>query len=76
LSDWKLIYYHHGGTYEAFNLAEDLGEEHNRAEDQPKLAAQLADRLRRYLVAVDAQMPRNSTTGPPVPLPGERPQPQ
>jgi len=68
--DWKLIYYHADRHYELFNLADDLGETHNRAGEQPQRVAELAGELGRYLQSVDAQMPSDKQTGKPVPLPG------
>lgn len=68
--DWKLIYYHEDSSYELFNLAQDIGESNNLVEKEPGKARVLADRLRRYLVEVDAQMPKRKDTGEPVPLPG------
>jgi arylsulfatase A-like enzyme len=68
--DWKLIYYHADQSYELFNLAEDLGEQRNRAKDEPSVRRQLAGELARYLESVEAQMPRMKATGQSVPLPG------
>jgi arylsulfatase A-like enzyme len=68
--DWKLIYYHAPRRYELFDLSEDLGEEHNLAQERPELVAELAKRLQDYLREVDAQMPLDKETGKPVPLPG------
>ncbi|HOS92709.1 MAG TPA: sulfatase [Armatimonadota bacterium] len=69
--DWKLIYYHADQSYELFNIAEDIGEERNRARSEPHRVSELADALRDHLLAVDAQMPSLRSTGEPVPLPGE-----
>ena len=68
--DWKLIYYHLDGRYELFNLAEDIGETRNLAGEEPGRVKLLADRLRHYLLEVNAQMPLRKTSGEPVPLPG------
>ena len=54
--DWKLIYHHAGKRLELFNLAEDIGEQHNLAGEQPEVAARLAKTLGEFLRQVDAQM--------------------
>lgn len=71
IGDWKLIYYHSSQSYELFDVAEDLGEQHDRADSEPGRVAELAEALRGHLVAVEAQMPLLRSTGKPVPLPGE-----
>jgi arylsulfatase A-like enzyme len=68
--DWKLIYYHADRSYELFNLAVDLSEERNLAQQNPDVRRQLAEELARYLQSVQAQMPRVKATGQLVPLPG------
>jgi len=68
--DWKLIYYHLDARYELFNIANDIGETTNLADQEPGKVKMLADRLRHYLLEVDAQMPSRKATGEPVPLPG------
>jgi len=68
--DWKLIYYHDGQKYELFNLATDLSEQHNLADDRPVLRSRLARQLGKYLAHVDAQMPTVKETGQTVPYPG------
>jgi len=72
VGEWKLIYYHADQSYELFNIAEDIGEERNRARSEPRRVAELAEALRGHLLAVDAQMPTLKSTGKSVPLPGER----
>ena len=69
LGDWKLIYYHEHQHYELFNLAEDLGEQANLADDQPDVRDRLAAELGRYLASVEAQMPINKATEKAVPYP-------
>ena len=68
--NWKLIYYHVDGRYELVNLAEDLGETRNLADEQPAVVERLANQLRRHLIEVGALMPTVKDTGQPVPLPG------
>ena len=69
--DWKLIYYHEDQRYELFNLAEDLGEQRNKANESPEVRERLAAELRQFLVSVDALMPVDKRTGKPVPYPGQ-----
>jgi alkaline phosphatase len=55
--DWKLIEHLEDGRLDLFNLAEDLGEQHNLAESQPAKAKELRDRLHAWREAVGAQLP-------------------
>ena len=72
VGDWKLIYYHEDRRCELFNLAQDLGEQTNLADKQPDIRDRLAAELRRYLAAVEAQMPVVKSTGEAVPYPDAR----
>jgi len=67
--DWKLIYYHADGRFELFNIAADIGETTNLADDQPERLGAMAAELSDYLASVAAQMPTYKRTGKPVPLP-------
>ena len=40
--DWKLVRHEHGKPWELYNLAEDIGEEHNLAKKHPDKVAALA----------------------------------
>ena len=71
LGDWKLIYYHSDRRFELFDLAHDLGEEHDLAADQPRRVRDLAAELTRLMRAHHAPMPIVKSTGQPVPLPSE-----
>lgn len=71
--DWKLIYFYTDGHYDLFNLADDLGEQHNLADRQPEIRDRLARELGQYLAGIDAQVPIDETTGQPVVLPGATP---
>jgi arylsulfatase A-like enzyme len=68
--DWKLIYWHVDQSFELFDLAADIGEHDNLAEEHRKLVQDLARTLAAALVARDAQMPILKSTGEAVPLPG------
>lgn len=69
--DWKLIYYYDDSRYELFNLADDIGETKNLAEQEPGKVKLLADQLTAYLKSVNAQIPTYKATGKSVPMPGE-----
>jgi len=69
--DWKLIYFHTDQRFELFNLAEDLGEQHDLAARQPQLVCELARELSAYLHRNHAPLPIAKMTGRPVPLPVE-----
>jgi arylsulfatase A-like enzyme len=67
--DWKLIYYMDDQSFELFNLANDLGEKHNLAAQEPERLEQLALVLSNYLRSRNAPMPVVKTTGKPVSWP-------
>ena len=54
--DWKLIEWYDGRT-ELFNLAQDLGEQHNLAGQEPERTAALRAALARWRNEVGARMP-------------------
>ncbi len=56
--DWKLIeWYEPGRTVELFNLADDLGEQHNRAADHPDITRRLTTMLHNWQHDINAVMP-------------------
>lgn len=55
--DWKLIEFYHYGTFELYNLREDLGERKNLADTHPERASSLRQRLRSWQQEMGAQMP-------------------
>ncbi len=57
MGDWKLIRFYEDGSVQLFNLADDIGERNNLAGKFPAETKQLNDRLGRYLIAVNAQLP-------------------
>lgn len=67
--DWKLIYYHTDRRCELFNLATDLGEEHDLIGTERSKVKELAAALSRWLKETKAQMPTDKQTGKPVELP-------
>lgn len=55
--DWKLIEYYDTGRRELFDVARDVGESRNLAEEEPQRVADLAARLVAWRESVGAQMP-------------------
>lgn len=64
--DWKLLEYLEDGRLELYNLHDDLGEKVNLAERLPERRNELADKLRQWRKAVDAQMPMRNPDFKPV----------
>ncbi|MCC7176390.1 MAG: sulfatase [Bryobacterales bacterium] len=55
--DWKLIEFYEDGWLELYNLREDPGETRNLAAREPKRAAALHGKLKRWRGSVNASMP-------------------
>jgi arylsulfatase A-like enzyme len=55
--DWKLIEYFEDGQQELYNLANDIGEEHNLAKDNSAKVNELHDKLVAWRDQVGAKMP-------------------
>ena len=53
--DWKLLEYLEDGHIELYNLADDMGEEHNLAGTEPQKANDLLGKLREWRTDVGAQ---------------------
>ncbi len=68
LGDWKVIYFYQPQRWELYNLADDIGESHNRAAEEPERLAQMAQKLRRDLVNMGAQWPVNDETDEESPM--------
>lgn len=63
--DWKLIrWYEPGRGTELYNIRDDLGEQHNLAEDNPQIVARLNARLDAYLEDADAKLPVPNPNAP------------
>lgn len=69
--DWKLIYFYKNQHFELFNIAEDIGEKMNLADQYPERVKELAEKLGNYLRSVEAQRPSFKETGGLVPWPDE-----
>lgn len=67
--DWKLIYYYGTQKKELFNIAEDISEKYNLAEEYPDMLRRLSKELSVYLRQKKAQRPSFKDTGEPVPWP-------
>lgn len=58
LGDWKLIrFYEPGRATELYNLADDIGEQNNLADENPEKLAELNALLDAYLEETDAKLP-------------------
>ncbi|MCG8448787.1 MAG: sulfatase [Pirellulales bacterium] len=55
--DWKLIEFFEEGRLELYNLADDLGEDHNLAEAEPERTAKMREMLHHWQQSIDARMP-------------------
>ena len=55
--DYKLIESYENGRLELYNLAQDIGEQHNLADEMPSKAAELRHKLVRWRKSINAQMP-------------------
>ncbi|MBI1370817.1 MAG: sulfatase-like hydrolase/transferase [Planctomycetes bacterium] len=53
--DWKLIRAEEDGHVELYNIADDIGEHHDLANQQPKIAAELSAKLDAWLISVNAK---------------------
>ncbi len=69
--DWKLIYYYKDARTELFNIEDDIGEQHDLAQQHPVIVKKLAATLTAYLKEVKAQKPLYKASGKPAPWPGE-----
>ena len=69
--DFKLIYYYDDRHFELYNIAQDIGEQHNLASGYPDKVKELANKLTAYLKSVNAQRPTNKATDELVPWPNE-----
>lgn len=55
--NWKLIHYWEDGRDELYNLAEDIGEQHDQIRSMPEVAKELREKLDRWLKQVNAKIP-------------------
>ena len=69
--DYHLIYFWETQEKRLYNIREDISELYNIVDDQPELAASLAQQLTDSLKAYNAQRPTLKSTGELVPWPSE-----
>jgi arylsulfatase A-like enzyme len=69
--DWKLIYRHRTQSLELYNLAEDLSEKTDLAEQNPEKLKELAQAMTAQLKEKEALMPTFRATGDPIPYPDQ-----
>ena len=67
--DWKIIHWYQDHSWELYNLASDLGEQVNRMQKDPEVAAEMQELLRSWMLEVQAQRPIDQTTGVMLPMP-------
>ncbi len=66
--DWKLLEFFEDGRLELYNLADDIGETRNLADDMPERTADMHKRLIAWRESVGAPMPtKNANRQPPRP---------
>ncbi|WOH36625.1 sulfatase [Thalassotalea fonticola] len=56
--NWKLIYFYESGDTELYNLADDIGEQVNLANVNPKMAARMKSEMQQWLNSVEAEQPK------------------
>ncbi|MGM9835947.1 MAG: sulfatase [Muribaculaceae bacterium] len=71
LGDWKLVYFYENGKKELYNIAGDIGEEHDLSQQRPDIVRNLSKMLGSRLRAMDAQRPTFKSNGTPCPWPDE-----
>jgi arylsulfatase A-like enzyme len=57
-NDWKLIHFFEDGHDELYDLANDMGEDHNLAAEQPQVLARLRELLDAWSIDVGALLPQ------------------
>lgn len=64
MGDWKLIERYEDGKVHLYNLADDIGERNDVAEDHPDRVAEMRSRLHAWYKDVDAKFLRPKDDGP------------
>jgi arylsulfatase A-like enzyme len=64
MGPWKLVENYEDGSVQLFNLDEDLGEQQDRADEQPERVERMRDRLHAWYRAVDARFLQPVDGGP------------
>ena len=68
---WKLICYYEDQRFELFDLATDIRERANLADEYPQIRSRLTSLLRDHLKKVDAQFPIDKRTGKALEIPSK-----
>ncbi len=58
MGDFKLLEFFDDSSVELYNLSHDIGEKKNLADNRPILAAEMRDRLHKWRMDSDAQLPQ------------------
>lgn|GEM_PF-210913 len=69
--DWKLLYFHAGRRFELYNLADDLGEQHDLAAEMPSRVIELAKVMDEWIDQTGLQLSIDKATGEEIERPGE-----
>lgn len=69
--NWKLIYFYKDQHFELYNIPNDIGEQHDLAQEKATKVKELANVLTDYLKKVDAQLPIDKKSGKPLAYPTE-----
>lgn len=69
--DWKLVYRLKEEKLELYNIVNDIGEQHNVADKNPKIVKELASILSNRLREWNSPMPTKASNGKRVPMPDE-----
>ncbi|MBR8536376.1 sulfatase [Carboxylicivirga sediminis] len=56
LGDYKLVDWYDEGTIELYNLKDDIGEQHNLAEQMPEKAGELHQLVKEWRASIDAEI--------------------
>ncbi len=68
-NELKLIWLYESARWELYDLASDLGETRNLAEERPLALAALQAKLREWMTATGAQRPLDKASGTMLPIP-------
>ncbi|PAY20112.1 sulfatase [Rhodopirellula sp. SM50] len=64
MGDWKLVERYEDGKVHLYNLAEDVGEQNDLADQHPERVEQMREKLHRWYQDVDAKFLRPKDNGP------------
>jgi len=67
--DWKMIYHHADRKLELFNIAKDISEKNDLADENTEKLNEMVDVLSAFLRETNARMPIDKSTNKPIPYP-------